>query len=83
MDNNSIENIGSDQAQMERDGNDSTGMCQDVYNANQKNKLFDIDNINDKAISDGEEDSPDKNTFGEILMMNNGSLDIDKTAKKP
>ena len=67
--NDSIENIGSDQAQIERDGNDSTGMCQDVYNENAENKLFDIDNLNanDKAISDGEEDSPDKNTFGDFL----------------
>ena len=84
--NDSIENIGSDQAQIERDGNESTGRCEDVYNENVKNKLFDIDNDNgyEKAISDGEEDSPDKNMFGDILMMQNGSkLDEGRTAKKP
>ena len=85
--NDSIENIGSDQAQIERDGNESTGRCEDVYDENQENNLFDIDKQkdNDKAISDGEEDTPTtKTSFGDFLMINNGSnLDDGKTAKKP
>ena len=81
-----MEYVGSDQAQKEGDGNDSAGMCQDEYNENEENKLFDIDNKNpfDKAISDGEDDSPDKNMFEDILMMENGGkMDIERTAKKP
>ena len=84
--NDSIDNIGSDQAQIERDGNESTGRCEDVYDEHQENNLFDIDKQkdNDKAISDGEEDTPTKTSFGHLLMVNNGSnLDDGKTAKKP
>ena len=84
--NDSMEMIGSDQAQIERDGNESNGRNEDEYNEHEENKLFDIDNEknNEKAISDGEEDSPNKTSFGDLLMINNGSkLDDGKTAKKP
>ena len=53
------EEIGSDQAQIERDDND----CEDVYDESKDNQLFDIDNYKDydKAISDGEDEAPTKN----------------------
>ena len=84
--NDSVENIGSDQAQIERDGNESNGRCEDEYNEHEENKFFDIDNQknNEKAISDGDEDSPGKTTFGDLLMINNATkMDEMRTAKKP